>query len=800
MTPLGRQLLGLKPRTGSGYEADPPSTLRAEVSRRPVSMAKGRARESRFASRQLVIARRCVSTLIFVCSVGAVQQALAALTTILENPGQDGKVSGIGLVSDWTCSAEPVEVSFNGGGRIRVPSGGSRADTAGVCGRSDTGFGLLYNYNLLGTGMHTAQLYLGGVPFGAPHSFSVTVPAGEFLSDISKLVDVAGFPNAGQVTTLEWQQSAQNFVIAGSPTVVPPPNGSAPPRTVLENPGNGGKVSGIGLISGWTCSTAAVEVSFNGGARVRVPSGGSRADTAGVCGRSDTGFGLLYNYNLLGTGTHTAQLYLGGEAVGGPSLFSVTAPAGEFIQGRAKTVWVPGFPTAVMTSQLVWQESSQNFVISGVSTPAMQGVTGTACINPHLDSTYPDSFRGKYALPTTTGELAPAVERSVGLKDYNPQLPTWWAAYSVPNGCKGDAYRKILYRDSLDRLKALGSDYVELYIGGSWTVDPSLSYWVQKPENLSHSYELIEYIASEARKRGLKTSLVWMLNIVDDKGNFLLNLGDRVDKALWERLLLSHKTNIIEIAKLAERVGINRLAADWSAMGIGNLHDPEIQEIYVQNMLATIDGMRGVFKGEISLGQFYLWHDFRLIDKIDVANISLIPRLSEYEMASLSSDLVMEKAAKELLRLYQDFNCIVPSRDICTATRSPKAVPVVFHLAIQSVDGYLTGKGTEDGFCIRGLGSDGKETDCVQATLGTDFSAQAIAVDGAIRAIRAQKYFPLQGINFHSSYWHTNSLRPSTGFISTQFGRVEDAEGFPNLSQSIRGKPAEQIVKRWFSR
>lgn len=746
--------------------------------------------------------KRLCLVLAIVCSTTVAQHVLASLTTVLENPGQDGKVSGIGLVSGWTCSAELVEVSFNGGGRIRVPSGGSRADTAGICGRSDTGFGLLYNYNLLGTGMHTAQLFLGGVPFGAPHSFSVTVPAGEFLSSVSRVVDVAGFPYAGQFTTLEWQQSAQNFVIAGSPTGAPPPNGSAPARTTLENPGHGGKVSGIGLISGWTCSTAAVEVSFNGGARVRVPSGGSRADTAGVCGRSDTGFGLLYNYNLLGSGTHTAQLYLGGEPVGSPNSFAVTAPAGEFIQGRAKTVWVPGFPAALVTSQLAWQESSQNFVVSAVSTPAMQeSATAIACINPHLDRTYPDSFRGKYPLPTTNEALAPAVERSVGLKDYNPQLPTWWAAYDVPNGCKRDAYRKVLYRDSLDRLKALGSDYVELYIGGTgWTVEPGLPYWVQKPENLSHSYELIEYITSEARKRGLKTSLVWMLNIVDDKGNFLLNLGDRVDKALWEKLLLSHKTNIIEIAKLAQRVGIDRLAADWSAMGIGNLHDPEIQEIYVQSMLATIDGMRGVFKGEISLGQFYLWHDFRLIDKIDVANISLIPRLSEPEMAGLSSDLVMEKTAKELLRLYQDFNCIFPSRDFCTSTRSARAVPVVFHLAIQSVDGYLTGKSTEDGFCIRGVRSDGKETDCVQATLGTDFSAQAIAIDGAIRAVRAQNYFPLRGINFHSSYWHTNSLRPSTGFINTQFGRVEDGEGFPNLSQSIRGKPAEQTVKGWFAR
>lgn len=134
----------------------------------------------------------------------------------------------------------------------------------------------------------------------------------------------------------------------------------------LENPSNGAKVSGIGLVSGWACDSANVEVSFNGGDRIRAPSGGSRADTFSVCGRSDTGFGLTFAYNLLGNGTHTAQLYVSGVAVGGPIYFTVTVPAGEFIRGQAKTVLVPDFPSPGAITQLEWQESSQNFVISGV--------------------------------------------------------------------------------------------------------------------------------------------------------------------------------------------------------------------------------------------------------------------------------------------------------------------------------------------------------------------------------------------------------------------------------------------------
>ena len=140
----------------------------------------------------------------------------ASEATNLENPYPGAHVSGIGLVSGWTCRAGVVEVSFDGGPRDNlVPSGGSRADTQPVCGRSDTGFGLLFNYNLLGSGNHTVELFIDGVRVGSPVPFTVTVPAGEFIRDVSRTVDVTDFPASGKTTRLEWQQSTQNFAITG---------------------------------------------------------------------------------------------------------------------------------------------------------------------------------------------------------------------------------------------------------------------------------------------------------------------------------------------------------------------------------------------------------------------------------------------------------------------------------------------------------------------------------------------------------------------------------------------------------
>ena len=91
----------------------------------------------------------------------------------------------------------------------------------------------------------------------------------------------------------------------------------------LENPAPGALKSGVGLISGWVCDADELEVSFDGGARLFVPYGSDRIDTAGVCGDADNGFGLLFNYNELGDGPHTVTLYVDGIIGRNPGLFNV---------------------------------------------------------------------------------------------------------------------------------------------------------------------------------------------------------------------------------------------------------------------------------------------------------------------------------------------------------------------------------------------------------------------------------------------------------------------------------------------
>ena len=83
------------------------------------------------------------------------------------------------MISGWACDAQTIEISFDGGPRLQAGAGTLRADTEGGCGDTGNGFGLLYNWNLLGDGPHTVTAYADGVEF-AEVTVTVTTLGEEF--------------------------------------------------------------------------------------------------------------------------------------------------------------------------------------------------------------------------------------------------------------------------------------------------------------------------------------------------------------------------------------------------------------------------------------------------------------------------------------------------------------------------------------------------------------------------------------------------------------------------------------------
>ena len=77
----------------------------------------------------------------------------------------------------------------------------------------DNGFGLLFNWNLLGDGDHTVRALADGEEFGRA-TFTVTTLGVEFLQGTQGETVVADFPSPGEAVRLIWQQAQQNFVLA----------------------------------------------------------------------------------------------------------------------------------------------------------------------------------------------------------------------------------------------------------------------------------------------------------------------------------------------------------------------------------------------------------------------------------------------------------------------------------------------------------------------------------------------------------------------------------------------------------
>jgi subtilisin family serine protease len=285
---------------------------------------------------------------------------------VLENPQSNGFQSGVGLVSGWVCAANAVKYQVDDGPLRDAAYGTSRADTAGVCGDANNGFGALFNWNLLGDGPHTLRAFADGVEIGSA-TFEVATLGAPFLTGLVGQYAVPDFPAEGDFTLLVWQEASQNFVIAdttaGESQASPPL--AAPLATalgVLENPSDGSSQSGIGVISGWVCSAGQVTVSIDGGAPLPAAYGTSRLDTVGACGDANNGFGRLINWALLGDGEHTITAFADGMPFA-QGAFTVTTLGTTFLTGVDAEYKLLDF--AGRDVFVRWQEGQQNFVIVG---------------------------------------------------------------------------------------------------------------------------------------------------------------------------------------------------------------------------------------------------------------------------------------------------------------------------------------------------------------------------------------------------------------------------------------------------
>jgi Matrixin len=143
----------------------------------------------------------------------AIYPAATISDALLEDPQPGAVMSGVTVIRGWVCAAARVDLQIDGASfQAAYPT--ARGDTQSVCGDVNNGFSFLWNWNHLGSGVHTVVALRDGVEFGRATVTVVTLGQ-EFLTGVSAQYRLSNFPSAGQNVIVEWRESLQNFVIVG---------------------------------------------------------------------------------------------------------------------------------------------------------------------------------------------------------------------------------------------------------------------------------------------------------------------------------------------------------------------------------------------------------------------------------------------------------------------------------------------------------------------------------------------------------------------------------------------------------
>jgi hypothetical protein len=372
---------------------------------------------------------------------------------------------------------------------------------------------------------------------------------------------------------------------------------------------------------------------------------------------------------------------------------------------------------------------------------------------------YPKAYLGAFPMPVIKGApLAAGVKRGVFLKDYwgttNPAMNT---------SCTGDWHAAVTA--AMQRLKKLGADHVGITqsvdIVDSTVTPMHFECWGGRACNdqseLSDS-ELI-WAAGEAISLGLTPWFYMQVGPIDSNG---VALPTAPSTAFVNAYFDAFAEYMVHEATLAEANGISVMEADWAVWWFDWTQAP-YQALYQTRLADVATQMKAVYNGKLFLGSVAPWasDDATLMGKMDYLLVDLfgIP-FTAGDNTNISTTTMVPKYQQVIHNYANVF--------------AKYHKPVIWRVQVESYRDFFLNGFLEDGFCTGG---------CVQNSTPTDFSIQAIGVESELEAIQGQTSFTTAAVDV-GAYWPVDVIMP--------------AQSFPNLSHSIRNKPAESIVYSWF--
>jgi hypothetical protein len=418
---------------------------------------------------------------------------------------------------------------------------------------------------------------------------------------------------------------------------------------------------------------------------------------------------------------------------------------------------------------------------------------------------FPASYLGQFPFPEINGAPLPySIRRGVGIKDYwqnwmtnpsgvlyPPQGPNGWLSsfQNEKRPCDVENGLFKAYESSLKRIKRLGADHVNLYPAFGLIEGSNPAAGINPaPGGGGISQSDLKKLILLAKAQGLRVWLAqWQLIASNDN----IVPPSKPSREWIASFFSAYRTFIVDQARFAQANGVE--AFDICAgFGIsGGIDWSQGEDIFISNMIAISKKVRAVYSGKIIFGA---WNsnirNTLLKNQIFRKSIDLM-----YEEAGASFPSVgyaqsvsVESIKKQLSEFYTGYVNYMNYSGIDPSTLPPIVYVIQensFYSALENGSPFVDDSS--------GCSSDGKG-DCLQNSIGTDFSVQAIYNEALLEFLATQNYVPIYSID-PKFYWHTDTITP------VPCNNLKAVCGFfPNISTSIRNKPSEVIFYHWFKK
>jgi hypothetical protein len=450
-------------------------------------------------------------------------------------------------------------------------------------------------------------------------------------------------------------------------------------------------------------------------------------------------------------------------------LLSLLAACGGGGEGPSSSATLAPTHTVLANQVTVSSDITKNAYSTSYTATAQTPIIDDKCLLTADLISYPEAYRGAFPLPQVKGSFANTnVALSITPKDD-------WVNSMVdgnPNmniGCVNS--HKTAFISTLERIKALGVTYLTIY--NSTRLDDASNPTVLTNYFISDS-DLV-WMGQQAINNGIKIRFAMQVDIWDIKGNNVIDAIDKLSatqqQAWATNFLRLYKDMMLHEASVMSRIpnGFDAIKLDWGYFDHPVFSNSRITVINSINELSQ--AIRAIYNWKQWINHFTVT-DFSISGALLTGANLLVGSIDLVEVMPQNARVMTVDEENNLSASFiKNFYNVLP--DWILSSKKP----IFWNIQVQSHRTFFT-KGWIEDCCI---------TPSYSGSI-PDFSVQAIGIEGMLEMIRDRTQsgdVVTDSVNINS-YWWTDSIKPY--------------QSLPEISQSIRNKPAESIVYQWWKK